>query len=425
MAGELKKRGFLMKKRSEFPIDIDGQGRGILPREVVSRYGMGRGMKIYIEDGENGDGLNLGISRDPLAKVYIEPTNRCNLECRTCMRNIWDEPLGQMESSTFTRILDGLGNIFPPPKIFFGGIGEPLAHPRIAEMVGQAKKIGSSVELITNGTLLTRDMSHRLLQAGLDMLWVSLDGATPESYADVRLGSALPEVLANIAAYRKARQTEYTQRAHLGIVFVAMKRNIADLPALLKLGRDLGARRFLVSNVLPYTAEMREEILYARSRMDFFFGPFLELPIIDINETTFRPLYEAFDSGKSVVFSGPRNDEEQGRCPFIGSRSTAVSWEGNLSPCLPLLHSHNSFLDRRERFSRRHIVGSVNEKTLQDLWRDPQYAAFRERVRAFDFSPCAICGGCEMGEGNEEDCFGNEFPTCGGCLWAQGVVQCP
>jgi len=412
-----------MNGRSEFPIEIDSQGRGILPAEVVSRYGLKRGTKVYLEN--EGNGLGLGICRDALAKVYIEPTNRCNLECRTCMRNIWDEPLGQMDSSTFTRILEGLGNISPPPKIFFGGIGEPLAHPRIAEMVGQAKKIGSSVELITNGTLLTPDMSLRLLDAGLNMLWVSLDGATPESYADVRLGSALPEVLANITAFRKARQTEYTQRAYLGIVFVAMKRNIADLPALLKLGRELGVSRFLVSNVLPYTAEMREEILYARSRMDFYLGPFLELPIIDINETTFRPLYEAFDSGKSVVFSGNRNDDRQGRCPFIKSHSTAISWEGSLSPCLPLLHSHNSFLDRRERFSRRHIVGSVNEKALLDLWRDPQYAAFRERVQAFDFSPCVICGGCEMGEGNEEDCFGNEFPTCGGCLWAQDVVQCP
>jgi hypothetical protein len=30
-----------------------------------------------------------------------------------------------------------------------------------------------------------------------------------------------------------------------------------------------------------------------------------------------------------------------------------------------------------------------------------------------------------MSEANEEDCFGNGFPTCGGCLWAQGVLQCP
>jgi cholesterol oxidase len=38
---------------------------------------------------------------------------------------------------------------------------------------------------------------------------------------------------------------------------------------------------------------------------------------------------------------------------------------------------------------------------------------------------CTFCGGCDMSESNVEDCFGNEFPTCGGCLWSQGVVQCP
>ena len=414
----------MMKQRSEFSLEVDDRGRGILPPEMVCRYGLKRGSKIYLENGR--DGVGLGVSRDRVAKVYIEPTNRCNLECRTCMRNIWDEPLGQMEEATFSRILEGLRDLFPAPKIFFGGIGEPLAHPSIVEMVLRARKSGAAVELITNGTLLTRDLSHRLIDAGLDTLWVSLDGATPESYADVRLGAALPEVLANVAAFLDVGRAEYFQRAHLGFVFVAMKRNIADLPALLEMAKDLGARRFLVSNVLPYTAEMREEILYTRSRSDFHCGPFLELPVIDLDETTLQPLSHALAAGKSVVFTGNRNDGAQGRCPFVENRVAAVSWEGNVSPCLPLLHSHRSFLDeRQERFSRRYVVGNVNDKSLKDLWGNLEYAAFRDRVQSFDFSPCTVCGGCEMGEGNEEDCFGNEFPTCGGCLGAQGVIRCP
>ena len=44
----------------------------------------------------------------------------------------------------------------------------------------------------------------------------------------------------------------------LGIAFVAMKRNIADLPAVIRLGQKLGADRFSVSNVLAHTPEMRE-----------------------------------------------------------------------------------------------------------------------------------------------------------------------
>jgi hypothetical protein len=30
----------------------------------------------------------------------------------------------------------------------------------------------------------------------------------------------------------------------------------------------------------------------------------------------------------------------------------------------------------------------------------------------------------ERGEWGE-DCYGNAFPACGGCLWAQGIIQCP
>jgi len=67
----------------------------------------------------------------------------------------------------------------------------------------------------------------------------------------------------------------------------------------------------------------------------------------------------------------------------------------------------------------------VNERKLRELWNEPAYLAFRERVQTFDFSPCTFCGGCNLSEINEEDCFGNTFPTCGGCLWAQGVIQCP
>ena len=52
--------------------------------------------------------------------------------------------------------------------------------------------------------------------------------------------------------------------------------------------------------------------------------------------------------------------------------------------------------------------------------------SYRERLHDFSFAPCTFCGGCDLSETNEEDCLGNKvFPVCGGCLWAQGIVQCP
>ncbi|MBI3761917.1 MAG: radical SAM protein [Chloroflexi bacterium] len=367
-----------------------------------------------------------------LKKLYIEPTSRCNLACRTCIRNAWEEAAGDMAASTFARIVEGLRAFSPPPSVFFGGFGEPLSHPNIVEMVAQAKALGSAVELITNGTLLTEAVSRRMIAARLDALWVSIDGATPESYADVRLGAALPEVIANVERFRELRRAGPWQlpRPEIGIVFVAMKRNLSDLPEVLRLGSHLGASRFMVTNVLPYTAEMRAEVLYSRALSDIAFLPSpwlpsLNLPKMDMDEFTRGPLYQALRSGRNVAFAGVNLGGSNDRCPFVEGGTAAIAWDGAFSPCLPLLHNHVSYLDERERFSRRWVIGNVADRDLTDLWNAPEYGAFRGRVQAFDFAPCAVCGGCDLSRTNEEDCYGSGFPTCGGCLWAQGVIQCP
>jgi len=343
-----------------------------------------------------------------------------------------------MSSKTFDRILEGLKAISPKPTVFFGGFGEPLSHPSIVDMVARVKALDATVELITNGTLLTREMSRRLIEAGLDMLWVSLDGATPESYADVRLGAALPEVLANLANFRRARWGDYPPpfgfdyhlKPETGIVFVAMKRNIADLPAVIRLGNQLGASRFLVTNVLPYTPEMQEEILYSRALTDSIYlsthwGARMKLPKIDMTEATQESLFKVLRGGHSMIFAGANFGESNDRCPFIEGGSVAIGWDGNLSPCLPLMHNHVTYLNGWERSLKRHSVGNVIERDLNDLWNEPEYITFREHVQKFDFSYCIFCGGCNLIEANEEDCFGNTFPACGGCLWAQGIIQCP
>lgn len=115
----------------------------------------------------------------------------------------------------------------------------------------------------------------------------------------------------------------------------------------------------------------------------------------------------------------------KGRCPFIETGSVAISWDGTVSPCLALMHSHVSYLFDRPRCVHRYVIGNVNDASMSEIWNDAEHLAFRRRVQDFEFSPCTSCGGCDLAEANQEDCIGNTFPTCGGCLWAWGVIQCP
>ncbi len=408
--------------------EIDDKGRLVFPPEVVERYGLKPGSKILLEENSAGMRLHQPVTR--LGKVYIEPTNRCNLECRTCIRKVWDEAPGEMSEATFDGILKGLKGVKPLPQIFFGGIGEPLSHPDIIPMIGRAKALGAHVELITNGTLLTREISRELVRFHLDALWVSIDGATPESYADVRLGAAFPEVIANVRTFKREGWAAGRGMPDLGFVFVAMKRNIRDLPAVMEMGYYLGVKQLLVTNVLPYTPEMGNEILYGTALSNITFRgsvkyDSLKLPQMDLNETTREAIYKAVRGAPSTSYAGIHLHEGRDFCPFIETGSTFINWEGDLSPCIALGRDHTSYFEGRKRFSRRYIVGNVADAKIVPLWEHPPYREFRERVQNFEFSFCSSCGGCELGDRNEEDCFGNTFPTCGGCLWAQGVIRCP
>lgn len=421
-----------MNKKLRFEIKMSDISDLTLPRGTLSLCGLRSSAKTQIEKEANA--IRFQESTNHLAKIYIEPTNRCNLDCITCIRNVWNEPLGLMTSATFGRIMEGLRSFSPPPSIFFGGLGEPLLHPDIVEMVARAKALGSSVELITNGTLLTPNLSQHLIDAGLDMLWASLDGATSDSYADVRLGAMLPKVLSNLNEFQYIRLSRNSRgncmgcegyNPQLGIVFVAMKRNIRELPALLNLANRLAVSRFMVTNVLPYTFDMCKEVLYSNALVCTSSLIQLEMPRIDVNDVTEGPLRDATKLGCNVVLSGVNHLTATNHCPFIEKDATAINWEGNLSPCLPLMHSYTSFVDEREHFRRRYTVGTLGELDLKRLWNEPEYVLFRERVKMFDFPPCTSCSGCDLSESNETDCFGSPFPTCGNCLWAHGLVQCP
>jgi MoaA/NifB/PqqE/SkfB family radical SAM enzyme len=346
------------------------------------------------------------------------------------MRNIWDEPLGKMTQETFEQILRDLEQISPRPLVFFGGIGEPLFHAKIIEMVEWVRAIGCHVEIITNAVLLNAERSKRLIDAGIDTLWVSIDGAKPESYEDVRLGAELPRVIENIQTFRSLRHHSFRPMPEIGVNFVAMKRNINDLGEVLKLATSLGARRFMMSNVLPYDQVMNQETLYTKSFTNIAYMPSqwlprLSMPKIDIDETTREAFLTMLKSGWNVTFAGNNLGGANDVCNFIESGSISVGWDGSVAPCIPLLHTHTTYLRQRQRLIKRHIIGKIGEHSLVDLWNDPEYVGYRQRVQSFAFAPCTFCGGCDMLDSNTEDCIGNTFPVCGGCLWAQGLVQCP
>jgi len=409
--------------------EVDENGRLIVPAEVAEQYGLHPGAKVRLDEGQNLIRMHRPVTQ--LTKVYIEPTVACNLDCITCFRNAWEQPIGRMTEETFERFLAGLKQLSPLPGVYFGGIGEPLFHPKTIEWIARVKQLGVKVELITNGTILTEKMARALIDAGLDVLWVSIDGASPETYADVRLGAELPDILTNLRRFAKMRKASHYPKPDIGIAFVAMKRNIADLPRVIQLGKSVHAQYFSISNIQPATEDMQADRLYLQTMHNIAYLqaphlPRLSLPKMDFNDTTSEALVQTFNSQLNINFAGNNWGGANDTCNFVESGTMSIAWNGDVSPCWPLMHTHTTYLHGKARISKKHVIGNVAEHPLADIWLSPDYVAYRERLHNFVFAPCSFCGGCDLSETNEEDCLGNTtFPVCGGCLWAQGIIQCP
>jgi MoaA/NifB/PqqE/SkfB family radical SAM enzyme len=189
----------------------------------------------------------------------------------------------------------------------------------------------------------------------------------------------------------------------------------------------------MVTNVLAHTEELREQMLYGTltatsyprqpkpSRQDAL----VIIPRIDLTPRTTEVIRRLVHGQGNVKLAGMDWNAAVHYCRFIQEGNAFVRWDGEVAPCMALLHSYPMYSLRNQKSIVSHSFGSVNAGTLAEIWDSRAYREFRERVRKWDFAPCVDCGGCEMSESNQEDCFVNPAPVCGDCLWAQGIIQCP
>jgi tungsten cofactor oxidoreducase radical SAM maturase len=288
-----------------------------------------------------------------------------------------------------------------------------MTHPNILEMIQKVRERDLNVTLGSNGLLLSAEMARELVRLGVDRLIVSVDGVKQETYADIR-GATLSQVLNNIRGLNEAKSQLGSLTPALGIEFVVLQSNVSELPELTRLASRLNAARVLVSNVLPYTEEMRNEILYGyEPRPPFSAGGW---PV----------KADAWVMWGTLELPRMHWGAER-RCRFVQDRAGVVGWDGGVSPCYALSHNYNYFtVDGRKKQVSRYVLGNVNEQPLAEIWMSEEYVRFRSEVRGFYFPSCPDCDlreNCDLRERNE-GCWGLN-PSCADCLWAQDIIRCP
>jgi MoaA/NifB/PqqE/SkfB family radical SAM enzyme len=144
-------------------------------------------------------------TRDKPAELLIEPTNACNLACVMCPHDQMQRGLGVMSMDLFRSIIDQAADLHIR-NVKLAGMGEPLLDRRLAEKIAYAKKKDICVKMFTNGMLLDRQRSEQLIEAGVDEIFVSIDGATPSMQETIRKGSSFTKLQTNLRQFNELRR---------------------------------------------------------------------------------------------------------------------------------------------------------------------------------------------------------------------------
>lgn len=205
------------------------------------------------------DRLYKWAQGDPQPPLSIElvPTDDCNLNCSSCWRQGYtqeelEEKLSdEISDGRLKKIIDEAAEMGVREIIFVGG-GEPLTREVLPDLIERIKDYGMEGDLVTNGTLIRRDVAHILVEKGWNRIKFSVDGPDPEVHDELRgMDGAFEKTVDNIKYISDLREKSGKDKPKLHFNTVVSKGNYKKLPEIIKLAGKLGMDGI---QLLPTTA---------------------------------------------------------------------------------------------------------------------------------------------------------------------------
>src|SRR3954470_12484715 len=317
--------------------------------------------------------------------LQIVVSGACILRCRMCLVR-YAPAIGRREGALayedYLELVDALPGL---RRLTLQGLGEPLLSPHLLDMIRHAAGRGIHVGFNTNGVLLTRGVARALLAAGTGHVHVSLDGATATTYEDVRHGTGeaprpgqFERVVANLRRLLALRGDE--RRPRVVLVFVAMRRNVGELEALVDLATGLGVDEVWVQNLSHVFSDTDPAGRYDEIRR------YAESEALFADEETATEARAVFARAAERA----RSLDLKLRLPALeGTASGSCSWpwegayvtyRGHVQPCCMVMGSD------------RATLGRLGERSFGEIWDGEAYRRFRRALPSDD--PPDVCAGC-------------------------------
>lgn len=294
--------------------------------------------------------------------VHIDPTNKCNFRCRFCptgqpeLLEQVQRPAGFMDCSLFEKIIGDMQSFPKRPKVLhLYKDGEPLLHPHFGDLAKLAvqSNVAEQVNVTTNGSILSERKSREILDAGIDIVRVSIEHVHSAGYRDrTQTFDNYQAIVGNVARFYELRN----QRGSNTKIWVKILQLGLNEQEIAKFDQDF--------------AKICDECLMMTpmgwSRTDLY-------------DFTLGTKPTTGDNGETPL------QTNRVVCPYP-FYSLAINFDGSVSICCA-------------DWSHGTIIGDVRKQSLASIWNGNSMQEFRRLHLLGTRSKISACANCQSMQG--------------------------
>jgi len=320
-------------------------------------------------------------------------TQACNLKCVHCYQDACSRPLpDELDLEQKLKVVDEMGREYVPFLALAGG--EPLMGRNFWEVLERCRQWGIHVTIASNGTVLTPDVTARLVEHGVKYVEVSLDSVDPDKHDAFR---GIP------GAWRRTidgiRTAAATPGLRVGLAACISRMNFEEADRLIQLAVDMGCSTFVHFNYIPVGRGVRNDIhdLDPGQREQLLQVLERRLQRKEISIMSTAPqfgracfMYADVEGRMALghAGSGP-GSKTRVLAKYIGGCGAARCYcslqpNGDITPCVYIPHR---------------VVGNVTHQSIREIWQTNAYfdkltdrSNLGDHCGACDYRP--VCGGC-------------------------------
>jgi radical SAM protein with 4Fe4S-binding SPASM domain len=291
-------------------------------------------------------------------RIELEVTTKCSLRCPKCEHTYWCIQEKDMSFEQFKRVIEQ----FPRLRaISLSGIGHGFQNKDYLKMLRYLKAKSIFVQFFDPLLLVDERIAKELIEIGVDWIWMSIDGATKETYERLMVGSNFERVINSARNLVRLKREIGSAFPELHFQPIITKYNVHEMPKLVELAHSI------IGQDQPFCKVQFIQLIPFRENE--YLMPEITDEILEATRDRAKEL-----GNLKVEFVHMRKGAKRLINQCVAWTVPFITVDGTVYPCCTLTEGNIRHL------VKEYALGNIFQKHYREIWYSQEFKNFRQMV---------------------------------------------